>query len=123
MQTPPITQSFFAEYLIKRFADLTNKKAGEYYTPRSLVRLLGLIPDPHKGETIYDPACGTGGMLLECIGRLKENVFNLNIPLYVEKSIEDNLPCVEEALSDLKTAWDASLKAEEKFKAILINYI
>jgi len=61
------------EYLIKHFADLTNKKAGEFYTPRSVVHLLGLILDPHEGETIYDPACGTGGMLLECVGHLKEN--------------------------------------------------
>lgn len=60
------------EYLIKHFADLTNKKAGEFYTPRSVVHLLGLILDPKEGETIYDPACGTGGMLLECVDHLKE---------------------------------------------------
>ena len=61
------------EYLIKHFADLTNKKAGELYTPRSVVHLLGLILDPHEGETIYDLACGTGGMLLECVDHLKDN--------------------------------------------------
>ncbi len=61
------------EYLIKHFADLTNKKAGEFYTPRSVVHLLGLILDPHEGESIYDPACGTGGMLLECVQHLAEN--------------------------------------------------
>ena len=61
------------EYLIKHFADLTNKKAGEFYTPRSVVHLLGLILDPHEGESIYDPACGTGGMLLECVDHLKHN--------------------------------------------------
>ncbi len=60
------------EYLIKHFADLTNKKAGEFYTPRSVVHLLGLILDPKEGESIYDPACGTGGMLLESVNRLKE---------------------------------------------------
>ena len=54
---------------------------------------------------------------------LKENDFNLNIPLYVEKVIEDNLPSVDEALADLKTAWEASLKAEEKFKTILQEFI
>lgn len=61
------------EYLIKHFADLTNKKAGEFYTPRSVVHLLGMMLDPHEGQTIYDPACGTGGMLLECVDHLKEN--------------------------------------------------
>ena len=60
------------EYLIKHFADLTNKKAGEFYTPRSVVHLLGLILDPQEGESIYDPACGTGGMLLECVDHLQE---------------------------------------------------
>jgi len=60
------------EYLIKHFADLTNKKAGEFYTPRSVVHLLGLILNAQEGESVYDPACGTGGMLLECIDRLKE---------------------------------------------------
>jgi type I restriction enzyme M protein len=61
------------EYLIKHFADLTNKKAGEFYTPRSVVNLLGLILDANEGESIYDPACGTGGMLLECVDHIKEN--------------------------------------------------
>ena len=60
------------EYLIKHFADLTNKKAGEFYTPRSVVHLLGLILDPKEGQSVYDPACGTGGMLLECVDHLKD---------------------------------------------------
>ena len=60
------------EYLIKKFADLTNKKAGEFYTPRSVVRLMVNILDPQEGETIYDPACGTGGMLLEAVQHVQE---------------------------------------------------
>ena len=60
------------EYLIKMFADQTNKKAGEFYTPRSVVRLMGMIVNPLSGETIYDPACGTAGMLLECIEQVKQ---------------------------------------------------
>lgn len=54
---------------------------------------------------------------------LKENDFNLNIPLYVEKIIEDNLPSVEEAMSDSKQAWQASLEAEDKFKKVLEKFI
>jgi len=61
------------EYLIKKFADATNKKAGEFYTPRSVVRLMVNILDPKEGESIYDPACGTGGMLLEAIHHVKEH--------------------------------------------------
>ncbi len=61
------------EYLIKRFADKANKKAGEFYTPRTIVRLMVNILDPKAGESVYDPACGTGGMLLETIHHVKEN--------------------------------------------------
>ena len=61
------------EYLIKRFADKVNKKAGEFYTPRTIVRLMVNILDPIAGESIYDPACGTGGMLLETIHHVKES--------------------------------------------------
>jgi type I restriction enzyme M protein len=60
------------EYLIKKFADLTNKKAGEFYTPRSVVRLMVGILDPKAGETVYDPACGTGGMLLETLHHVRD---------------------------------------------------
>lgn len=60
------------EYLIKKFADATNKKAGEFYTPRSVVQLMMDILDPQPSETIYDPACGTGGMLLAAINHVRQ---------------------------------------------------
>lgn len=68
---PPDVFGQAYEYLIKRFADQSNKKAGEYYTPRAVVKLLVNILDPQQGETIYDPACGTGGMLIEVIEHVK----------------------------------------------------
>lgn len=55
------------EYLIKKFADLSKKNAGEFYTPRAVVKLLVKMLAPKAGETVYDPACGTGGMLIEAI--------------------------------------------------------
>ena len=60
------------EYLIGKFADVTKrKKAGEFYTPRSVVRMMVEILDPKEGESIYDPACGTGGMLLGAIDHVQ----------------------------------------------------
>ena len=71
------------EYLIKQFADLTNKKAGEFYTPRSVVHLMGKIIDPKEGESVYDPACGTGGMLLECVSNIrKKNKDSRTLKIY-----------------------------------------
>jgi type I restriction enzyme M protein len=62
------------EYLVGRFADVTRRnKAGEFYTPRSVVRMMVEILDPQEGESIYDPACGTGGMLLAAIDHVKRN--------------------------------------------------
>ena len=60
------------EYLIKKFADATKNKAGEFYTPRSVVRLMVDVLSPQEGETIYDPACGTGGMLLGAVERIRD---------------------------------------------------
>lgn len=69
-ETDILGQSY--EYLIKKFADLTNKKAGEFYTPRPVVRLMVKILGPQERESIYDPACGTGGMLLEAINHVRD---------------------------------------------------
>lgn len=55
------------EFLIKKFADMSKKNAGEFYTPRTIVKLMVDLLDPQPGETVYDPACGTGGMLIEAI--------------------------------------------------------
>lgn len=55
------------EYLIKKFADLSKKNAGEFYTPRTVVKLMVMLLDPQAGDAVYDPACGTGGMLIEAI--------------------------------------------------------
>jgi type I restriction enzyme M protein len=52
------------EYLIRQFADDAGKKGGEFYTPREVVQLLVRILDPQSGDRVYDPACGSGGMLI-----------------------------------------------------------
>ena len=51
------------EYLISEFADSAGKKAGEFYTPRGVVQLIVRILDPDGGSSLYDPTCGSGGML------------------------------------------------------------
>jgi type I restriction enzyme M protein len=60
------------EYLLHQFADASGKKAGEFFTPRAVVRLLVRILDPQPGEEVYDPACGSGGMLVETINEIRE---------------------------------------------------
>ncbi|NOY26425.1 MAG: N-6 DNA methylase, partial [Oligoflexia bacterium] len=53
------------EYLIAKFADDAGKKGGEFYTPKQIVKIMVEILRPEEGQTVYDPACGSGGMLLE----------------------------------------------------------
>lgn len=60
------------EFLIKKFADDSGHTAAEFYTNRTVVQLMTLIADPHEGESVYDPTCGSGGLLLNCAMMLKE---------------------------------------------------
>ncbi|MEP4091774.1 class I SAM-dependent DNA methyltransferase [Reichenbachiella sp.] len=60
------------EYLIKEFADDSGHTAAEFYTNRTVVKLMTMIMDPRPGESVYDPTCGSGGLLLNCALHLKE---------------------------------------------------
>ncbi|MFV1883026.1 MAG: type I restriction-modification system subunit M [Balneola sp.] len=60
------------EYLIKEFADDSGHTAAEFYTNRTVVTLMTKIMDPQPGESVYDPTCGSGGLLLNCALHLKE---------------------------------------------------
>jgi type I restriction system adenine methylase HsdM len=59
------------EYLIKKFADDSGHTAQEFYTNRTLVHLMTLMLKPEPGETVYDPTCGTGGMLISAAAELR----------------------------------------------------
>ena len=60
------------EYLIKFFADTAGKKAGEFYTPAEVVRTLVEIVEPQPGMSVYDPTCGSGGMLIQTRDYIRE---------------------------------------------------
>ena len=64
------------EYLIAKFADDAGKKGGEFYTPKRVVKLMVEILRPEEGQTVYDPACGSGGMLLEATHYMERNGLN-----------------------------------------------
>lgn len=60
------------EYLIGKFADDAGNTAQEFYTNRTVVTLMAEILRPQPGESIYDPTCGSGGMLVKCLDYLRE---------------------------------------------------
>ena len=61
------------EYLIKKFADDSGHTAQEFYTNRTVVHLMTEMLKPQPGESVYDPTCGSAGMLISCIAYLKEH--------------------------------------------------
>jgi len=60
------------EYLLRKFAEGQGQSAGEFYTPPEVARLMARILDPQPGMSIYDPCCGSAGLLLKCHLRLLE---------------------------------------------------
>ena len=60
------------EYLIGKFADDSGHTAQEFYTNRTVVHLMTEILKPQPGESVYDPTCGSAGMLISCVAYLKE---------------------------------------------------
>jgi type I restriction enzyme M protein len=61
------------EYLIKQFADDSGHTAQEFYTNRTVVHLMVQMLEPKPGERIYDPTCGTGGMLISALDQVKRS--------------------------------------------------
>jgi type I restriction enzyme M protein len=75
------------EYLIRDFADSAGKKGGEFYTPRSVVRMMVRLAKPDEGMRIYDPCSGSGGMLILSRDYLDEHQRNSkNLRLYGQES-------------------------------------
>ena len=61
------------EYLIKKFGDDSGHTSQEFYTNRTVVHLMTEILKPQLGESVYDPTCGSAGMLISCIHYLREH--------------------------------------------------
>ncbi|TXD83867.1 SAM-dependent DNA methyltransferase [Subsaximicrobium wynnwilliamsii] len=75
------------EYLIKMFADDAGKKGGEFYTPRGVVQLIVQLIKPEPKQKVYDPTCGSGGMLIESARYIAEQPNgkvgnNINVSLF-----------------------------------------
>ena len=60
------------EYLVGKFADDAGNTAQEFYTNRTVVTLMAEILQPKPDESIYDPTCGSGGMLIKCLNYLRD---------------------------------------------------
>ncbi len=69
------------EYLLRKFAEGQGQSAGEFFTPKEVGWLIAYLMQPQQGETVYDPCCGSGGLLVKCELALKEHQKTVARPL------------------------------------------
>jgi len=116
------------EYFIKKFAKNEGHRGGEFYTPRSIVKLIVEILEPFEGK-IYDPTCGSGGMFVQSLRFLDEhqNVKKKNIALYGQ-DIKDNvwriakMNLILRSIDSTNVVLGDSLK-NDKFPKLKANFI
>ncbi|MFJ7245575.1 N-6 DNA methylase [Kitasatospora sp. NPDC098652] len=78
------------EYLLKRFSDGSGTRAGQFFTPREVVELLVEILDPQNRESVYDPTCGSGGMLIASANLLKaRDKLGYTLKLHGQEAVPD----------------------------------
>jgi type I restriction enzyme M protein len=65
------------EWLIAKFAAASGKGGGEFYTPAEVGKLMAGLLEPQAGDRIYDPTCGSGGLLLQCLARAEAQGVNV----------------------------------------------
>ncbi|HBO37785.1 MAG TPA: type I restriction-modification system subunit M, partial [Pasteurellaceae bacterium] len=75
------------EYLIKNFAASGGQKAGEFYTPPEVSDLIAELLDPQQGDSICDPTCGSGSLLMKCGRKVVANHGNKQYALYGQEAI------------------------------------
>jgi len=75
------------EYLIKNFAASGGQKAGEFYTPPEVSDLIAELLDPQPGDSICDPACGSGSLLMKCGRKIVANHHSKHYELYGQEAI------------------------------------
>ncbi|WP_431932811.1 N-6 DNA methylase [Nonomuraea jabiensis] len=78
------------EYLLKRFSDGSGTRAGQFFTPREVVELIVEVLDPKNFESVYDPTCGSGGMLIASANLLKaRSRRGYTLKLYGQEAVPD----------------------------------
>ena len=78
------------EYLLKRFSDGSGTRAGQFFTPREVVELIVEVLDPKGFESVYDPTCGSGGMLIASANLLKAHGGRgYTLRLYGQEAVQD----------------------------------
>lgn len=103
------------EYLIAHFAESAGKKGGEFYTPSAVSTLLARLVSPKDGASVYDPACGSGSLLIKVAKTLTSQNKNANFRLYgQEKNGQTHALCKMNMflheINDSKIQWGDTIR-------------
>jgi len=128
---------YIFEELLRRFSEMSNETAGQHYTPREVIRLMvNLLFAEHQEElkgrgiirTVFDPACGTGGMLTVAKEHIQQNINpDVEIVMYGQESIEQTYAIAKSDVLIMGEEADnirqGTSFSEDKFKGNKFNYM
>lgn len=128
---------YIFEELLRRFSEMSNETAGEHYTPREVIRLMvNLLFAEHQAElqgkgiirTVFDPACGTGGMLTIAKEHIQQNINpDVEIVMYGQELNEQTYAIAKSDVLIMGEEADnirpGTSFSEDKFKANKFNYM
>ncbi|MCA2004098.1 MAG: type I restriction-modification system subunit M [Candidatus Nitrosotenuis sp.] len=114
------------EYFLGQFADAEGKKGGQFYTPRSIVKLLVEMLEPYKGR-IFDPCCGSGGMFVQSEKFIEAHGGKIgDISVYGQESNQTTWRLCKMNLAirgiDANVEWGDSFR-DDQFKDLKVDFI
>jgi type I restriction enzyme M protein len=104
------------EYLLKRFSDESSTSAGQFFTPRAVVHLLVRILGPQPTDSIYDPACGSGGMLIEAATEVKQSGGSVRQMRFYGQEVNQTSAAIGRMNLFIHDVEDAQIRREDTLK-------
>jgi type I restriction enzyme M protein len=104
------------EYLLKRFSDESSTSAGQFFTPRAVVHLLVRILGPQPTDSIYDPACGSAGMLIEAATEVKQSGGSVRQMRFYGQEVNQTSAAIGRMNLFIHDVEDAQIRREDTLK-------
>jgi type I restriction enzyme M protein len=104
------------EYLLKRFSDESSTSAGQFFTPRAVVHLLVRILGPMPTDSIYDPACGSAGMLIEAATEVKQSGGSVRQMRFYGQEVNQTSAAIGRMNLFIHDVEDAQIRREDTLK-------
>jgi type I restriction enzyme M protein len=104
------------EYLLKRFSDESSTSAGQFFTPRAVVHLLVRILDPKPTDSVYDPACGSAGMLIEAATEVKQSGGSVRQMRFYGQEVNQTSAAIGRMNLFIHDVEDAQIRREDTLK-------